>query len=95
MFLRYITLDCIRYCERTNIKACINTYIRCHSFWMRLASYNDSLQFIARIIRRHYSVKYGLHIIGDNIAYGFKIGHSFGTIINPKTIIGDNCTVVN
>lgn len=44
-------------------------------------------------MRRHYSVKYGLQIYGENIGYALRVGHSFGTIVNPKATIGDNCTL--
>lgn len=32
---------------------------------------------------------------GTKIGYGFKIGHLAPIIINPKTVIGDNCSIAH
>lgn len=60
---QYLASGCIRYCGKSNVGAIVITYIRCHAFrdtfWMRLASYNGYIQLIARLFRKHYSVKYG------------------------------------
>lgn len=60
---------------------------------MRLESSKCYFRYMAKIIRRHYSIKYGLQINGGNIGYALRVGHSFGTIVNPKAAIGDNCTL--
>lgn len=60
---------------------------------MRMSVFKGMIYPFSKFMRKYYSIKYGLQIIGDNIGYGFRIGHAFGTIINPKTVIGDNCTL--
>ena len=45
-------------------------------------------------MHKHYSVKYGLDIPRTTkIGYGLYIGHGLGAVINPLTIIGNNCNI--
>lgn len=45
-------------------------------------------------MHKHYSVKYGLDIPRTTkIGYGLYIGHGLGVVINPLTIIGNNCNI--
>ena len=47
-----------------------------------------------RLRLRLYSIKYGFQIpYNTKIGYGFYIGHFGRIIINPKTIIGNNCNI--
>ena len=47
-----------------------------------------------RLRLRLYSIKYGFQIpYNTKIGYGFYIGHCGRIIINPKTIIGNNCNI--
>ena len=64
-------------------------------FWFRIAQYRRGwLYYLAEIIRKITGVKYGLQISSRmRVGYGFSIQHSFGTIINPDTIIGNNVTL--
>lgn len=65
-------------------------------FWYRVASYRKGwLYYFAEIMRKRGVVKYGLQISSrTKIGYGFLIQHSFGTIVNPDTIIGNNVTLM-
>ncbi len=94
---KLIKSDCFRYCSRCKMKDILWSYFTIrsfkYSFWMRIAESNSKIRYVAKFFRRHYSIKYGLQIFGKNIGYGLRIGHACGTIVNPKTIIGNNCTV--
>lgn len=65
-------------------------------FWYRIASYQRGwLHSFAEIMRKRGVVKYGLQISSrTKIGYGFLIQHSFGTIVNPDTVIGNNVTLM-
>ena len=64
------------------------------TFWLRLAAIKGFLYFPAKIIHRHYSVKYGLQVYPSmKIGYGFSLGHAISVVINPCTIIGNNVEI--
>lgn len=63
-------------------------------FWMRLAAIKGVLYWPCKIIHRHYSLKYGFQIYPSmKVGYGFNLSHAICVIINPGTIIGNNCNV--
>lgn len=64
-------------------------------FWFRVAQYSNGwLYNFAELMRKRASVKYGLQLSSHTrVGYGFSIQHSFGTIVNPDTIIGNNVTL--
>lgn len=70
-------------------------------FWMRTNKYtklNLLLKYIAypvtRLILRHLRFKYSISISPNtNIGCGFNINHFGNIVINPKSIIGKNCTI--
>ena len=65
-----------------------------YSFWLRLASTSNFITPLAMFMHKHYSVKYGLDIPRTTkIGYGLYIGHGLGAVINPLTIIGNNCNI--
>lgn len=65
-------------------------------FWYRVASYKRGwLHLFAKIMLKRGTVKCGLQISSrTKIGYGFLIQHSFGTIVNPDTVIGNNVTLM-
>lgn len=65
-------------------------------FWYRVASHRKGwLRLLAEFMRKRGVVKYGLQISSrTRIGYGFMIQHSFGTIVNPDTVIGNNVTLM-
>lgn len=65
-------------------------------FWYRVASFKRGwLHPFAEFMRKRGVVKYGLQISSrTKIGYGFLIQHSFGTIVNPDTVIGNNVTLM-
>ncbi len=65
-------------------------------FWYRVASYKKGwLRLFAEYMRKRGVIKYGLQISSRaRIGYGFLIQHSFGTIVNPDTVIGNNVTLM-
>lgn len=65
-----------------------------YMFWLRLASRRSILRPFAIIKHRHLSMKYNIHIPRTTkIGRGFLIRHGCGVVINPDTVIGDNCTI--
>lgn len=65
-----------------------------YSFWLRLASTSSLISPLAKFMHNHYSVKYGLQIPSTTkIGYGLYIGHGLGVVINPLTVIGNNCNI--
>jgi serine O-acetyltransferase len=64
------------------------------SFWLRLSSRLNIFYFIARLMYKKYSGKYGLQIPSQTIiGYGLYIGHGIGIVINPTAKIGNNCNL--
>lgn len=66
-------------------------------FWWRIASVYQrriSLAFVAHFMVYRIGRKYGLQIpTCTKIGRGLYIGHGIGIVINPDTIIGDNCNI--
>lgn len=61
---------------------------------MRLANTGGLLGLIAKVLHRHYSIKYGIQIPRNTkIGYGFYIGHGVGIVINGGTTIGNNVNI--
>lgn len=97
----YIQSDYFRYYgKKAPIwKLCLTAFLaknHCftYSFWMRLCKKKNILYFIAKWKHYHLSQIYGIQISPrSSIGYGFYIGHGVGIIINPKTIIGNNCNI--
>lgn len=52
------------------------------------------ISIVAKLIKMHYAHKYCLDISASMVVgKGFQIGHGYGIVINPFTIIGDNVGV--
>ena len=66
-----------------------------YSFWLRLANTKIFIiRLIAKIIHRRLSRKYGIQISPQmKLGYGLYIGHGVSIVINPGTIIGNNCNI--
>lgn len=65
-----------------------------YSFWLRLASRKNLFYPLARLMNFRQSRKYGIQISPfTKIGYGLYIGHGVGIVINPKTVIGNNCNI--
>ena len=63
-------------------------------FWMRLAAIKGFLYWPAKIIHRRYSRKYGFQIFPSmKVGYGLCLSHGINIIVNPGTIIGNNCNL--
>lgn len=63
-------------------------------FWFRLASLPNPFYIIAKFMQIRLSRKYSIQIPPTTkIGRGFLIWHGCGIVINPDTVIGDNCTV--
>lgn len=65
------------------------------TFWMRLCNVSF-ISFFAKIMRRHYMIKFGYEISEKTkIGKMFAMVHMGGVVINDKCIIGDNVTLYN
>lgn len=63
-----------------------------YCFWLRLASQKNLFFHFATIKHRQLSKKYGIQIYpSTRIGYGLCLGHGINIVVNPNTIIGDNC----
>jgi serine O-acetyltransferase len=69
------------------------------TYFLRKAAANKKWSIrgiLYRLILRKYGVKYGFQIFpGTQIAEGLYIGHFGAIVINPKAIIGKNCTLTH
>lgn len=65
-----------------------------YSFWLRLASKPNPLYYVAKWMHYRLSRKYGIQISPKmKLGNGLYIGHGVAIIINPLTVIGDNCNI--
>lgn len=65
-----------------------------YSFWLRLCMKKNPFYVIARLKHYRLSRLYGMQIPRTaKIGYGLYIGHGVGIIINPGTVIGNNCNI--
>ena len=65
-----------------------------YTFWLRLAAKKSWVYPLAKWMYYRLSRKYGIQISPNmKIGKGFYIGHGIGIVINPGTIIGDNCNI--
>jgi serine O-acetyltransferase len=72
-----------------------------YAFWMRTAAFLSSrriLRFgfghLARLVLRHYSLKYGISIPWrTKIGPGFYIGHFGQIVVHDRAVIGANCNI--
>jgi serine O-acetyltransferase len=72
-----------------------------YSFWMRTCAFLEQIilfrftvLFLARIIFRRYTYKYGISIpYSTKIGSGFYIGHFGGIVVNAGSVIGKNCNI--
>lgn len=65
-----------------------------YTFWLRFCNRRNPLFMIALLMHKRLTVKYGIQIPRNTkIGYGFYIGHGIGIVINPTTIIGNNCNI--
>jgi serine O-acetyltransferase len=72
-----------------------------YSFWMRTAAFLSShrilrfgLGHLARLVLRHYSLKYGISIPWrTKIGPGFYIGHFGQVVVHYRAVIGANCNI--
>ena len=73
----------------------------CYTFWMRLSAYlklHPILKVVfypvAKVILRHYKLKYGIAIHEQTrIGPGLFIGHFGGIVVHADIIIGKNCNL--
>ena len=97
---KYIQSDFVRYGGNPSLGNILMTVLlgKNHSFsftfWLRLGSKKNIFYIIAKIMHKKLQRKYGLQIQKQTkIGYGFYIGHGIGIVINPTTIIGNNCSI--
>lgn len=65
-----------------------------YCFWLRLSSRKGILYPITRLIHYRMGIRFGLQINPKTkIGYGLHFAHPRGIIINPKTVIGNNCSI--
>lgn len=65
-----------------------------YSFWLRLASRRNFFYPLARFMNYRQSRKYGIQISPfTRIGYGLYIGHGIGIVVNPRTVMGNNCNI--
>jgi serine O-acetyltransferase len=98
--------DLYRYRARTGLRTALKAYFRNPAFrftcWLRVGNYFflrsgvlARLPYVmCRLMREHYSIKYGYQIYEETeIGPGFYIGHVGSVVINPKARIGRNVNI--
>lgn len=94
-----IKTDCQKYFGLSSFFGILREYQRSKgfrfTFWLRLCNV-PGLGFFAKIIRRHYTIKFGYEISEKtSIGKMFAIMHIGGIVINEKAVISDNVTIYN
>lgn len=96
----FVQSDYVRYGRNPTIKNIIKDIILgwnhsfTYCFWLRFASKNNVFLKIARQKHRKLSKKYGIQIYPTTkIGYGLCLGHGINIVVNPTTIIGNNCNL--
>lgn len=101
-FKYYVKSDLYRYMTSSNIRSFLRAYFIPgfkYTFWLRVCQWCKStnktlLFFIARILLRHYSFKYGIIIpYQTSVGRGLYIGHFSCIVINESAIIGKNVNI--
>jgi serine O-acetyltransferase len=105
-FRETLRQDLYRYRARTGFRTALKTYFRNPAFrftcWLRAGNYfyvrNGTLSktayVLCRLMREHYSIKYGYQIYEETeIGPGFYIGHVGSVVINPEARIGRNVNI--
>ena len=99
--VRLIKSDCEKYFGKKTLSGMLREYQRSKgfrfTFWLRLCSSNLVLvKFFAKIMRRHYTIKFGYEVSEKtSIGSMFAIMHIGGVVINDKCVIRDNVTIYN
>lgn len=93
-----IRSDLYRYAGDTSLPALLKQYLVHRGFrycvWLRLKqSRSAPVRTLAWLVHRLLSNRYGVSIHTPSIGYGLYIGHAVGIVINPTTVIGDNCNI--
>lgn len=83
---------------KKNIRQVIHVYYHERGFrfivWLRLASANGLIGFMAKLILHHLQSKFNMVIHScTSIGGGFYLGHGVGVVIHPGTIIGNNVSI--
>lgn len=51
---------------------------------------------VVEFLYKHYSLRIGVDMpIATTVGYGISFPHTYGIVINPATIIGDNVTILS
>lgn len=62
-----------------------------YSLWLRLSKSGGLCSFFAKLMHRHFSIKYGVQIpCKTKIGYGLYIGHCIGIVVSCNSVIGNN-----
>ncbi len=65
-----------------------------YSFYLRLLKKKNPFYFLAKIMHRRFTRKYGIYISPKtSIGAGFYISQSCGIVINETAVIGNNCNI--
>ncbi|MBR4631698.1 MAG: serine acetyltransferase [Elusimicrobia bacterium] len=99
-----IASDLFRYTGKVSFKKFLYCFFVIegfqYMFFLRITKYLSEKKFafifflFTRLILRHLSHKYGIHIpYKTKIGYGFYIGHFGGIIVNPNTVFGNNINI--
>ncbi len=101
----FIKSDLYRYNGKTGVKYFLKIYYQYPLFrllvWNRISKYleNNSVILLSKLAHRKYKHicrRCGVEIpLSVNIGYACKINHGYGLVINSKTIIGDNVTLLH
>ncbi len=103
--INYIKSDLYRYNGSISFKSFIKTYLSFRlyrlMFWNRLTHYliHNKVFFLSFIAHRKYKSickSCGVELpVSVKIGYGCKINHGYGLVVNSKTVLGNNVTLMH
>ncbi len=103
--INYIKSDLYRYNRSIGYKSFIKTYLTFRlyrlMFWYRVAVYLKQnkvffISFVAHRIYKRICLSCGVDLpVTVKIGYGCKINHGFGLVVNSRTVLGNNVTLMH
>lgn len=95
---KYIKSDLMRYYGKSDVGTFVKAYLGNRTFRfqyaMRLCREKGLIKYWGKILYKLNPMKHQIQIPhGVKIGYGLYIGHGGPLVVNPRTVIGNNCNL--